>query len=96
MTRGAQSRAAIVQAGLKLWREGGETAVSARRIATMVNMTHAGVIYPWKNAERMRNEIARTAVALGDPGIIRHLIVSGHSAVADMSPEVRAVWLAGA
>jgi len=96
MTRGEASRRAIVQAGLALWREGGEAAVSARRIATMVNMTHAGVIYPWGSAARMRAEVARTAVAMGDPGIIRQLIVSGHSAVSDMPAEVRQVWLAGA
>ena len=89
-------RAAIIKAGMDLWRQGGEAAVSARRIAQTVGMTHAGILYGFGTAQRMRNEIARTAVAAGDPIVIRKLIVENHPAVSEMSPESRQAWLAGA
>lgn len=91
----------IIQAGLRLWREGGEAAVSARKIAAMVGMTHGGILHRWRNpetgpAERLRYDIACAAVAAGDPVIIRQLIVAGHPAVADMDQTTRRLWLSGA
>ena len=90
------TRAAVIQTGLALWRDGSEADVTARGIGARIGVTHAGVLYSFKNAADMRDTIARAAVAAGDAAIIRKLIVSGHPAVSDMSPEVRQMWLAGA
>ena len=89
------TRTAILRAGMDLWRQGNETDVSARKIAGMIGLTHAGVLYGFKNAAAMRDAVARAAVAAGDPVIIPKLIVAGHAAVGDMSPVDRQRWLAG-
>lgn len=90
------NRDEIIRIGLDLWRSGGEPAVSARAIARQIGLTHAGVLYYWRGAEAMRDEIAQHAVRLGDAGVIRRLIVDGHAAVAGMDPATRQGWLAGA
>ena len=90
------TRAAVIQTGLALWRDGCEADVTARGIGARIGVTHAGVLYSFKNAADMRDTIARAAVAQGDAVVIRKLIVAGHPAVSDMSPEMRQVWLAGA
>lgn len=90
------TRAAVIQTGLALWRDGSEADVTARGIAARLGITHAGCIYHFGNVAEMRNAIARAAVAQGDGAIIRKLIVAGHPAVADMAPAMRQVWLAGA
>ncbi len=91
----SDTRNAILQAGMQIWREGSESDVSARRIAGMVGLTHAGVLYSFRNASNMRDAVARAAVAAGDPVIIPKLIVAGHAAVADMPATDRQRWLAG-
>lgn len=91
-----ERRAEIIQAGVDLWREGGEPAVSARKIAAKVGMTHGGILYGFQSAKHLRDEVARTAVAQGDPGIIRQLIVAGHAAVSHMDQATRQAWLMGA
>lgn len=86
----------IIQTGMDLWRKGGESAVSARKIASIVGCTHAGCLYHFGNAEKMRRAIAAAAVAAGDAAIIRQLIVSGHGSVEHMDQATRQRWLAGA
>lgn len=91
----SEVRTAILRAGMKLWREGNESNVSARRIAAVVGLTHAGVLYWFPGgAASMRDAVARAAVAAGDPVIIPKLIVAGHAAVADMPATDRMRWLA--
>ena len=86
----------IIQAGIDLWRDGGESAVSARRIAARVGMTHGGVLYSWSSAEAMRSDIASFAVKKGDAVVIRRLIVDGHSAIEHMDQATKNLWLMGA
>lgn len=92
----SDTRAAVIQTGLSLWRDGSEADVTARGIGARIGVTHAGCIYHFGNVAKMRDTIARAAVAQGDAVVIRKLIVSGHPAVADMAPAIRQVWLAGA
>lgn len=91
----SDTRTAIIRAGMDLWRQGSEADVTARRIAREVGLTHAGVLYHWKDAAGLRAAIARAAVTCGDPVIIPKLITAGHAAVADMPAETRMRWLAG-
>lgn len=94
---GQRRKAAILSEGLRLWREGGEANVSARKIGKTLGLTHSGVLYHFDNsAETMRREIASQAVALADVPIIRQLIVANHAAVAHMDGTMRATYLAGA
>lgn len=86
----------IIEAGMTLWRSGGESAVSARKIASMIGCTHAGALYHFRTAEKMRETIAKHAVAEGDAVIIRQLIVANHPAVASMDQATRQRWLVGA
>ena len=93
------TRDQIIKTGMDLWRSGGEAAVTARGIAAALGITHAGVLFHWKNkggVAGLRAEIAQAAVALNDAGIIRRLIVDRHSAVTDMDQSIRQVWLSGA
>ena len=92
----SDTRAAVIRTGLDLWRNGSEADVTARGIASRLGITHAGCIYHFGNVAEMRNAVARAAVAAGDATIIRKLIVAGHPAVSDMTPDVRQVWLSGA
>lgn len=92
----SHTRAEIIRIGLDLWRQGGEAAVSARRIAREMGISHAGVLYGFQSADRMREAVAREAVQRGDAGVIRRLIVDGHVAVAGMDPTTRQGWLVGA
>lgn len=94
---GQRRKAAILREGLALWREGGEAAVSARKIGKSLGLTHSGCLYHFDNsAAQMKREIADHAVALADVAIIRRLIVSNHPAVAHMDAAMRATYLAGA
>lgn len=89
----SETKGKIVKVGLQLWRDGTETDVSARKIAAAMGISHAAVLYWFENAEQMRDHVARVAVATGDAAIIQKLIVSRHSAIADMTAESRQAWL---
>jgi AcrR family transcriptional regulator len=91
----SKTEALIIKAGMDLWRNGSEADVSARKIASSIGVTHAGVLYWFADAEKMRDTIARAAVALNDPIIVPKLIVARHPSVADMPAERRQLYLAG-
>lgn len=90
---GERSKAAIINAGLALWRESGQRAVSARGIGKRVGLSHAGVIYHFDSVAGMLDAIKREAISIGDKHIIPHLIVAGDPLVAGWSPEDRQAWL---
>lgn len=89
----SETKGKIVSVGLQLWRNGTETDVSARKIAAVMGISHAAVLYWFENAEQMRDHVARVAVATGDAVIIPKLIVAKHAAVADMSAHHRQAYL---
>ena len=89
----SETKGKIVKVGLQLWRAGTEADVSARKIAAIMGISHAAVLYWFENAEQMRDHVARVAVATSDEAIIQKLIVSRHSAIADMSAQHRRAYL---
>lgn len=91
---GARVKQDILNAGVVLWREGAEK-VTARAIGNRLKMTHSGVLYHFKSAANLKDEIARHAVATGDVVVVPKLIVANHSAVAGLSQEDRQRYLAG-
>lgn len=93
---GERSKAAIIQAGLALWRENGPSAVTARGIGKKVNLSHAGVIYHFGGVGPLLDAVKREAIASGDRQIIPQLIVASDPLVADWSPELRQAWLSAA
>lgn len=92
------SKAAIISAGLRIWREKGETAVTARAIGKEVRLSHSGVLWHWNpgGMAALKHDLALHAVDQGDARIIPQLIVQGHPAVAGMDPATRQAWLASA
>lgn len=92
-THGERRKAAIIDCGLALWRNG--ELVSARRIGKMIDMTHSAVLYHFGNADGLRSAVAQEAVRIGDTVIIPMLIATKNPAVNDMPGSVRARYLAG-
>lgn len=93
-THGERQKALMLVCGIKLWRQSPD-AVSARRIAKMMDMTHHGVLYHFGTSAAMRDAIAYEAVRVGDPVIVPMLIVSRHSAADGLSAADRLRYLAG-
>lgn len=91
---GARVKQDILNQGVLLWREGPEK-VTARAIGKRLGMTHAGVLYHFKSVSKLKDEIAKHAVATGDVAVVPKLIVANHHAIADLSQEVRQRYLAG-
>ena len=76
------ARERILDAGLRLWPD-----VSAHGIGRIIGMSHAGILYYFKNAADLRYSVARHAVACGDSRVIRFLIAERHDVVSAM-PEL--------
>ena len=93
-SHGARIKAAIIAAGLDLWRSDPAT-VSARKIGHVLHMTHSAVLYHFGNAEALKAAIAHEAVQAGDLVIVPQLIAARHPATAGIAPEDRARYLAG-
>lgn len=93
---GERSKAAIIQAGLALWRENGPSAVTARGIGKKVGLSHAGVIYHFGGVGALLEAVKREAIATGDQQIIPHLIVANDPLVAGWTTEQRQAWLSAA
>lgn len=91
---GERVRAAILAAGLELWRCDPST-VSARGIGRRLGMTHSAVLYHHGTIAALRDAVAAHAVAMGDAVVIPMLIVARHPAVSRMPDIERAGWLAG-
>lgn len=94
---GHRVKADIIATGLELWREGGESKVSARGIGKRVGLTHSGVLYHWENsAAKLKRAIADEAVRLGDAAIVPRLILDNHPAVAHLDMAARQAYLSAA
>lgn len=89
----SNTKTRILEMGLRLWRAG--EAITARRIAKELGLTHGAVLYHFRNGERsMRDAIAYHCVEQGDEKVIAALIVERHKAVAHLSSEQRLTALA--
>lgn len=92
---GERMRLQILDAGLALWRQGGPACVTARAVGNAVGLTHAGVLHHTRSSNGLRDAVAEWAVVKRDPVVVPQLIVSAHSAVADLSREDRTAFLSG-
>jgi AcrR family transcriptional regulator len=80
MTAGERTKREILEMGVRLWRVD-PSYVTARRIASELQMTHGAVQYHFPGGA-LRNAIAYHAVEQGDAKVIAQLILSKHKAVA--------------
>jgi AcrR family transcriptional regulator len=87
-------RAAILRAGLALWRDD-PASVTLGRIGTRVGLSRQAVAYHYGgSAEAMRKAIAAHAVEAGDARVIAQLIVARHPAIEGMTDADRSAWMA--
>lgn len=86
MRHSEKIRLKILQAGVALWHED-PMKVTARSVAKAVDMTHATIIYHFRNG--IRNAIAEYAVKTGDSRIIVQLIASNHYSIWALPPSTR-------
>jgi len=83
------TREAIIAAGLLLWREHGEAAVTTTAVGKACDVTHSALYNLFTNAEELRQAVAEEAVRLSDPRIVAQLIATRHAAVAGMTTAQR-------
>lgn len=83
---GDKQKRKILDAGLKIWRAGER--LTLRAVADAVGVTHAAVLYHFKE-DGLFDAVAAHAVDRGDSHIIVQLIAQGHAAVKDLSPADR-------
>lgn len=83
-THGARIRTLILETGAKLWRDD-PAKVTSRKIASILKMSHGGVLYHFGTVEDMRKAIAVHAIEKGDSRVIVHLIAARHPTIKHMS-----------
>lgn len=93
-SHGERQKAAMIQAGIALWHEGGEAAVTARGIGKAVGKSHAGVLFHFENVSDLKHQVKMAAIVAGDKRIIQSLLVSGDPAVAHFDDAARRAWMA--
>lgn len=93
-THGERVKAAILEAGLALWRVD-PASVSARAIGARLGLSHGGVLYHFVTSDGLRSALAAEAVRIGDAVIVPMLITAKHPAVDGMAQSERARYLAG-
>lgn len=93
-SHGERVKAAILAAGLALWRDDA-AAVSARKIGARLDMTHSAVLYHFGDVDGLRSALAAEAVRIGDVVIVPQLIASRHPAAATLGEAERRRFLAG-
>lgn len=91
-THGERTKAAIIAAGLQLWRERAGH-VTARRIGAALDMTHSAILYHFGTSEGLKAAIAAEAVKIGDVVIVPQLIVANHPAASTLSEVERRGFL---
>lgn len=92
MSKGARTKAEIVEVGLQVWRETPDK-VNANHIASLVGITHGAVLYHFRTVDALRNAIAEHAVRIGDCTVIPMLLAAKHPATAGMTAETKAAYL---
>lgn len=90
---GNKTKLEILEMGLRLWRVD-PAYVTARRIASELDVVHGTVGYHFANRERsLRDAIAYHAVEQGDERVIAQLIIERHKAVAHLTDTQRSEYL---
>lgn len=79
----------ILNEGIKMWLEN-YMSVNANAIARRLGVTHGTVLYHFPLG--VREAVAAHAVKIGNSKIIRHLIVTDHPAVDNLSPSERSKY----
>lgn len=80
----------ILDAGLKLWKSGGSSAVTHRSIATAIGCNPAGVLYHFGySMVELRKAVAEYAVETNCDAVILQLMASDHAAITGLSAERR-------
>lgn len=87
-THGEKVRAAIVAAGLDLWREH-PAYVSARKVGKAIGLTHSAVLYHFGTSAALRDAVAAEAVRTGCRVVVPQLIALKHPAAAALSAAER-------
>lgn len=90
---GERQKAAMIQAGIDLWHQGGVSAVTARGIGKIVGKSHAGVLFHFKGIEDLRQQVKAEGVTRGDAVIIQSLLVARDPIVAHFTDEQRRAWM---
>ena len=91
---GERQKAAIIQAGIDLWHEGGEASVTARGIGKRVKLSHAGVLFHFDAIADLKQQVKRAGVERGDKQIIQALLVTRDPVVAHFTDDQRRAWMA--
>lgn len=91
---GERQKAAMIQAGITLWHQGGVAAVTARGIGKIVGKSHAGVLFHFDGGiTTLRQEVKQAAISAGDRIIIQSLLVARDPAVQHFTDEQRRAWM---
>lgn len=80
--QGSITRFKILETGIHLWEKSED--VTASSIAELLGITHATVLYHFKN---VKEAVAFYAVKIGNSRIIAELIMQNHRAVKDLTKE---------
>lgn len=90
---GERQKAAMIQAGIDLFLEGGASAVTARGIGKRVGLSHAGVLFHFDNVDDLRRQVKVEAVTRGETQVIQALLVANDPVVAHFTDDARRAWL---
>ena len=91
---GERQKAAMIQAGIDLWHQGGVSAVTARGIGKIVGKSHAGVLFHFPGGiTALRQQVKQAGIEAGDRVIIQSLLVARDPMVAHFTDEQRRAWM---
>lgn len=91
---GERQKAAMIQAGIDLWHQGGASAVTARGIGKIVGKSHAGVLFHFDGGiTALREQVKQAAISAGDKAVIQSLLVARDPAVAHFTDDQRRAWM---
>lgn len=90
---GERQRAAMIQAGIDLWHQGGEAAVTARAVGKIVGRSHAGVLFHFEGVADLKHQVKSEGIARGDVRIIQSLLVANDPLVSGWTDEQRVAWM---
>jgi len=69
----------ILEAGVKLWVDGGFQKVKLRQIADVLEVSHPSILHHFRTVGILHDAIVKHAVAIGDEKSIQYLRLIGYS-----------------
>jgi len=69
----------ILNAGVKLWVDGGFQKVKLRQIADVLEVSHPSILHHFRTVAILHDAIVRHAVSVGDEKAIQYLNLIGYS-----------------